>query len=271
LDNFYHLQKKQKMIVSQNPQVQSLFQEAKKHEAVKHKYLKALQNGDFNDNLGAIEDFSVQYCGYTNWFPKFLTATMAKIDNHEHRMFFIENLSEEGGHLENDDIELLKSIGVKEEWVQGVPHPQLFKRFQTALNIESDLPLDDAVVLWREMFLSVISTGTLAEAIGAIGLGTESIVKFVYKFITKAIQNHTTLTKEQYVFFELHSEIDDEHSALMLKVAEDLINENPANYHDLRKGMLKALNLRTMFWDNMYERAKKMQYENRKECQTIIQ
>ena len=255
----------------QFPQLENLLQEAKGHNAINHIYLKALQKGDLFDSNKAIKDFSIQYQGYTSWFPKFLTAAMAKLENHEHRMFFIENLSEEGGHLDSDDVESLESIGIKEEWVQGVPHPELFRRFKKAMKIEGEDTLIDAVILWRELFHSVITSGSVAEAIGAIGLGTESIVKYIYKHITNAISIHTNLSREEYVFFELHSEIDDEHSALMLKVAEDLIKENPANYVDLRKGMLKALNLRSMFWDIMYKRAKTMQNENRNERQNIIQ
>jgi hypothetical protein len=116
----------------------------------------------------------------------------------------------------------------------------------------------------------MISNGSAAEAIGAIGIGTESVVKFMYKHLTNAIQKHTSLTKEEYVFFELHSEIDDEHGELMLQIASDLLKENPDNYFDLRKGMLKALNLRAMFWENMYNRAKTMQYELQEQYQGAL-
>jgi len=80
-------------------------------------------------------------------------------------------------------------------------------------------------------------------------------VKHVYKYISKAIQNHTPLKKKDYVFFELHSEIDDEHGKIMMQIAEELIDETPNSYNELRKGMLKALNLRAMFWNSMYKRA----------------
>ena len=41
----------------------------------------------------------------------------------------------------------------------------------------------------------------------------------------------------------------------MMQIAEELIDETPNSYNELRKGMLKALNLRAMFWNNMYKRA----------------
>jgi hypothetical protein len=63
---------------------------------------------------------------------------MSKLDKHEHRMHFIENLSEEGGRLDYDEINLLKTIGIEEEWVQGIPHPRLFEQFQEALGVDSE-------------------------------------------------------------------------------------------------------------------------------------
>jgi len=235
--------------------VQELVEEATLHEATNHPYLLDLQNGNFPSPVEAIKDFAVQYEGYTAWFPKYLTTAMSKLDKHEHRMHFIENLSEEGGRLDYDEINLLKTIGIEEEWVQGIPHPRLFEQFQEALGVDSEQPLSDGVIIWREMFSSVISNASAAEAIGAVGLGTEAIVKHIYKYISNAIQNHTSLKQKDYVFFELHSEIDDEHGKIMIQIAEELSTESPENYNELRKGMLKALNLRAMFWNNMRQRA----------------
>ena len=235
--------------------VHELIQEAIQHEATNHPYLLDLQNGNFPSPLEAIKDFAIQCEGYTAWFPKYLTTAMSKLDKHEHRMHFIENLSEEGGRLDYDEINLLKTIGIEEEWVQGIPHPRLFEQFREAMGVDAKQPLSDGVIIWREMFSSVISNAAAAEAIGAVGIGTEAIVKYVYKYISKAIQNHTPLKKKDYVFFELHSEIDDEHGKIMMQIAEELIDETPNSYNELRKGMLKALNLRAMFWNNMYKRA----------------
>jgi pyrroloquinoline quinone (PQQ) biosynthesis protein C len=94
--------------------------------------------------------------------------------------------------------------------------------------------------------------------VGAIGLGTESIVKFVYRHLIEAIEKHTKLSLEQYVFFPLHTEVDDEHGLILLRIAEELAGESEDSALQLRKGMLKALNLRASYWDNMYERAKQI-------------
>jgi pyrroloquinoline quinone (PQQ) biosynthesis protein C len=239
-------------------EIEELVLEAQRHRAVNHPYLLALENGSLNNPRLAIEDFSVQYSGYTSWFPRYLTAAISKISTPSHRNHLLNNLSEENGNIEPEEIELLKSLGIEEDWVQGIPHPKLFKRFQKSLGISENLKLADETEIWRELFLNVIYGGSEPEVIGAIGIGTESVVKYIYKYITRGIQAHTDLNKYDYVFFELHSEIDDEHGKVMIQIAEDIIKKSPESLSQLRKGMLKALNLRAMFWDMMLERANKL-------------
>jgi len=238
--------------------IENLVQEAQNHKAVHHPYLIALKNGSFSDPCMAIKDFSVQYSGYTSWFPKFLTAAISKMNDSSHRLHLLDNLNEECGNIDSEEIELLKKLGIKEDWVQGVSHPELFKRFKMSLDIDPELEICEAVEIWREMFLNVIYNGSEAEVIGAIGIGTESIVKHIYKHITLGIQTHTNLQKYDYVFFELHSEIDDAHGEIMIQIAKEMVKKNPNYYYEIRKGMLKALNLRVMFWDMMSERSKSL-------------
>ena len=123
------------------------------------------------------------------------------------------------------------------------------------MGVDSNQKPGIEVQIWRESFLSLIQNGSSVQAVGAIGLGTESIVKFIYKPIIKAIETYTSLSLEQYVFFPLHTEVDDEHSLILLEIATELASESEQAALDLRKGMLKALNLRAAYWDNMYERA----------------
>jgi len=239
-------------------EVEKLVLEAKNHRAVNHPYLIALQEGTLNNPYLAIQDFSIQYSGYTTWFPRFLTAAISKMTNHSHRAHLLDNLSEESGNIDADELELLKKLDIKEEWVQGIPHPELFQRFKRALGTNDNSKINEATEIWREMFLNVIYNGSAAEVIGAIGIGTESVVKHIYKHITVGIQSYTDLKKYDYVFFELHSEIDDEHGKIMIQIAEDMVKSNSGNFDDIRKGMLKALGLRVMFWDMMLERSKSL-------------
>ena len=82
------------------------------------------------------------------------------------------------------------------------------------------------------------------------------MVKYIYRPITTAIQKHTDLDRKAYVFFELHSEVDDEHAELMMKVADDLAQDDPRNIQQIQRGMEQALDLRAEFWDAMLIRAR---------------
>jgi pyrroloquinoline quinone (PQQ) biosynthesis protein C len=238
--------------------MEALINEALSHRAINHPYLMALKNGEFKNMDAVLKDFALQYGAYSSWFPRYLTGVISKLEDPQHREHLLDNLAEESGHLHDDDIEAVEKLGIKEEWVQGIPHPKLFRRFQDAMGIDRGAELGIEVQIWRESFLSLIQDGSSVSAVGAIGLGTESIVKFVYLHIIEAIEKHTKLSLFDYVFFPLHTEVDDEHGLILLRIAEELANTSDEAKMELRKGMLKSLNLRAAYWDNMYDRAKKI-------------
>ena len=245
------------MLIHQRKSMSTLQDHARQHRAINHPYLNALAAGDLPDPRQAIVDFAVQYQGYTSWFPKYLNCVMSKLDSEQHRAYFQENLDEESGHLDAETIRDLKAMGIEEEWVQGVPHPILFRRFQLAVGIDARLqPLFPGAIKWRKNFLAMLQQATAAEAIGAMGLGTESMVKYIYRPITEAIRKFTNLEQRDYVFFELHCEVDDEHAELMMRVADELANGDAEKIEQIQRGMESALELRASFWDQLYARAK---------------
>ena len=238
--------------------LEELIQEALSHRAVCHPYLTDLANGNLPDLKWAIHDFAAQYPGYCAHFPRYLTMVISKLDSPEHRMTLMQNLIEESGMLDDEEIAVLVDHGIDPDWVQGIPHPKLFERFQQAVDVhDTHEHTDDAleVVCWRESFYHLLADGSPAEAVGAIGLGTENVVNKIYSPIIRAIERMGTLDRREYVFFELHCEVDEDHHEALLKIAHDFADD-PQNRLDLRKGMLKALGLRAMFWDWMHDRAR---------------
>ena len=236
--------------------MQALLNEATAHRAVNHPYINALLNGDFENMEEVLKDFATQYGYYSDWFPRYLTSVISKLENPIFRDQLLDNLSEERGHLNEDEMEAIRALGIQDEWVQGIAHPQLFKRFQKAIGVESNIKPCIHVEIWRDSFLSLTKSESSATVIGAIGLGTESIVKYIYKDLIQVIEKNTDLTLEEYVFFPLHTEVDDEHGLILLNIAEQMASESTQMELEIRKGMLSALNLRASFWDDMFERAK---------------
>lgn len=241
--------------------ISDLVEESLSHRAVHHPYLKALGDGDLPCINYALKDFATQYYGYSLHFPRYLTSVISKLDNHNHRKSLLENLTEESGIYEEDELAELKSIGIEPEWIENIPHPILFKRFYNAVgagnNGEQAHIEAIQLVSWREMFMSTLNHGSAAESVGAIGLGTENIVSTIYQSFVKAL-GYLDLSPRDTVFFPLHTSVDDHHQETLAEISKHYA-ALPNGKSDLRKGMIKALSLRTTFWDWMYERALRFQ------------
>lgn len=234
--------------------VQQLLRLALSHRAVNHPYLKALASGKLPDLRWALADFARQYYGYSAHFPRFLTQTISQLTEPVDRAALMSNLTEERGIYEQEELDELAAVGVDPDWIVGIPHPQLFSRFSRAMGVELGEPTSDAiqVISWREMFLDVLSGGQ-AQAIGALGLGTESIVSTMYQNFLPAL-DQLDIPPRDAVFFPLHAMVDDRHQETLMEIATRLA-ESEQGRRDLEKGMHKALFLRAGFWDWLLGRA----------------
>ncbi|HET8647336.1 MAG TPA: iron-containing redox enzyme family protein, partial [Vicinamibacteria bacterium] len=206
------------------------------------------------DTRWAMADFARQYYGYSSHFPRYLTTVISRLVDPAHRRGLLENLTEESGHYEDAELAELERLGVQREWIEGIAHPLLFQRFSRAIGVEHDRHLEaDQVSCWREMFLSVLANGSPAEALGALGLGTENIVRTVYGSFVKAL-GRLDLHPRDTVFFPLHTAVDDHHQATLQEVSARFAASDEGRA-GLRRGMLKSLSLRASFWDWLHERA----------------
>jgi quercetin dioxygenase-like cupin family protein len=120
-------------LVSAEEAVDALTATALNHRAVRHPYLAALADGTLPDPAWALADFARQYQGYAAHFPRYLTALISRLESPAHRQALLENLMEESGQYDTAELETLAGLGIKAEWIKGVPHPQLFERFCSAV------------------------------------------------------------------------------------------------------------------------------------------
>jgi pyrroloquinoline quinone (PQQ) biosynthesis protein C len=229
--------------------------EALEHRAVNHPYLLALASGDLPDIRWSLADFAGQYLGYSAHFPRYLATVVSRLSKSDHRRALMENLVEESGTYADDDLLTLEAAGIDRDWIVGIPHPELFRRFCAAVGATPAVVEDDStqVVCWREMLRAVLSGGTPAEALGALGLGTEAIISTMYNHFLPALER-AAIAPRDAVFFPLHTVVDDHHQASLREIALDYAR-TPAGRQDLHKGMHKALFLRVGFWDWMLARA----------------
>ena len=155
------------------------------------------------------------------------------------------------GQLHEEDLQAIRALGIEDEWVIGIPHPQLFAQFKQSICAEHQFELNSAVQEWRAAFLNYMNDCSEAEAVGAIGFGTESIVKHIYQPIIKSISTYSGLTLRDYVFFPLHTEVDDEHGKVLISIANELASQSEENGRLIKKGMEVALDLRNEFWSKL--------------------
>lgn len=236
--------------------ISQLMAQSHQHRAVCHPYLRALGRGELPDPRGALQDFARHYQGYSSHFPRFLTALISRVEDDRDRCMLLANLREESGCYSPQELATLQASGIQPEWIRDVPHPELFRRFRRALGVADDEPAEEhpEVIAWRELLLAVLSQGSAAEAVGALGLGTEGIVPAIYPAFVDALRGLGDVAPRDGVFFPLHTLVDDHHQASLRDLARKL-GATPRGRRDLSLGMTKALALRDTFWSWLYQRA----------------
>jgi pyrroloquinoline quinone (PQQ) biosynthesis protein C len=219
-----------------------LIAQSHQHRAVRHPYLRAMSRGDLPDPRGALRDFARHYHGYSSHFPRYLTALISRLEDDRDRCLLLDNVHEESGCYSQEELRTLEASGIQAEWVRHVPHPELFRRFRRALGVADDEPEEEhpEVIAWRELLLAVLSQGSAAEAVGALGLGTEGIVPVIYPTFVDALRRLGDVAPRDGVFFPLHTLVDDHHQASLQAIARKL-GTSPRGHRDLSLGMTKAL------------------------------
>ena len=246
------------MVQKSEEYIESLVAHATHHRAVYHPYLQSLKNGLFSDMNFAFKDFARQYFHYNINFSKFLRGILRQLgDSHDTGMLK-ENLKEEQGRISPSDLSLLEKRGIKPEWVVGIPHTELFQRFHDKMIPKQALSLEkppDEALHWSYEFNILCSRQGVACALGALGLGTELVVRPIYEQILEGIKKYTDCTLEERVFFEVHAILDENHADVLKTQLLEL--QNDANHREqMAFGMTQALELRSQFFDQLHFRAK---------------
>ncbi len=238
--------------------VEQLCQQAHSHQALNHLYLQRLAMGELPDVEGALKDYAIQYSEYSGNFQQYLNLALSNLEKREHKQLVSDNYKEERGYVDEHHQKQLTDLGIELEWIQNVPHTVLFRRFQKALGISGSeqQPTCSEAKQFHEKIQDICSEDA-ASAIGAIGLAGELGVSQIYRYILEAIKRHTPLAPREYVFFTLHTQMDDEHWHSLKAIGADLAN-SAENQQKLRSSMEAALEARCKFWDALLERALKM-------------
>lgn len=234
--------------------VSVLQRHAERSRAVEHPLLDAMRTGGFRDLRYVLTAFLREYYVYSRRFTQYLSAVMSKLEDPRHRAQLMPNAMEEGGHISAEQATELHDAGLDPDEV-GAPHPELFARFLGAIG-SSERDLQDhrphlATMAWTTTFDAICRLGTQEQAIGALGIATEGIVRHIYLQLLQGIRAAwPELTSRERAFFELHAMVDDEHAEVMRGIAVTLCHTTTGR-RQLAVGALQALNARASFFDDM--------------------
>lgn len=222
--------------------------------ATNHPLLKALASGEFEDMRGTIARFLTEYYYYSHRFTRYLGALIAALDRPEHRAVLVENIAEETGIIDEDHEEELREAGINPEDVK-FPHPDLFRRFLRSIGLDPHEMIHReahiVTVAWSQTFLDICLHGGEPQAVGALGIGTEGIVRHMYQQILAGIRiAWPEMTARDRAFFDLHAVMDDDHANTLRKIATKLA-ETRHGRRELAIGTVKAINARAVFFDHM--------------------
>ena len=222
-----------------------------RHPAVRHPWLKRFAAGEFEDVRASAMRFAYHYQAYSAWFPRFLMAVIMKLDDPAHVALLEENLAEERGELGSDDESCLRRLGIDPELVASVPHPELFRRCCRSLGVDSSAAAAGASLgsVWRSRLLSFLRRASAAAAVGALGLGTEHVVRPIYTQILRGL-GWSEVPREDAIFFELHCHVDDQHHKDLLEISRSYMLR-PGGASELEYGIHQALEMRCQFFDGL--------------------
>jgi pyrroloquinoline quinone (PQQ) biosynthesis protein C/quercetin dioxygenase-like cupin family protein len=234
--------------------VDALQAQALTSRTVAHPLLDDIAEGRFVDLPSAIKRFLSEYYFYSYRFTRFLAATMASLYAPEHRAALVGNSAEESGHLDEAHRRELAAAGIEPDHV-AAPHPELFRRFLGAIGLDRQAMLERmphiATAAWVDTMEDLYRHGGQEQAVGALGIATEGIVRPMYQKLLDGIARAwPDLRPEDRAFFDLHAAVDDEHAEVLRGIAIALA-KTPASRRALAIGVTRALNARGQFFDEM--------------------
>lgn len=225
--------------------ITALTDEVQSHKALNHPYLVALSTGEFPNMKEALRDYAHQYSFYSSNFVNYLDGVLKTLTSQSHIDTIMENVEEEKG---KPDAEQLVDR----------PHVEIFEYFKRSVGVdeayEASHPISTTVSLWRDLFLQKCNSNIRGVGIGAIGIATENIVPYIYRYILSGIEKHSNLSKDAGLFFELHINCDDGHGDDFMEITTE-IAEDFSTREAIRFGVFSSLNLRLAFWDSQLARA----------------
>merc|ERR1740124_1556 len=197
---------------------------------------------------------------------------MGEVDDTGHHLDVLEeNMKEEQGIYEEEDIEMIKSLGLDAELLCNVPHTELYMQCYQGLrklcDTEHDGLTEEQCQYIAQPLVSAFEAAchpdkgaTAATAISAMYLGSELIVAEMYSKLSNYLVTfadkmpNSPITRQDLAFFILHIDMDVDHADKMRKIVVSLATDEVTR---LRMALVvdAAFKAREEFCDRFVEAA----------------
>lgn len=212
---------------------------ASEHPLLKHKYLQRFSKMEYENEETVIRNFATDHYVYSRNFQVYLGNVLEKVHDNEALHLVGENLEEERGHYEEDDLDMLEENGVDRNDFNGVSHPILMKRFVTESKADPTYN-EGAAREFTDLMINLTNDGDDCVGLAIMAFAIESTVSRLYQFIWEGLKK-SSMDPSAYVFFPLHILIDDGHADALIQAWLNSFKRNPQSCYDNSYSAVKQI------------------------------
>lgn len=190
-------------------------QKIQQSEAFDNSFFKSISEGNMT-----LEEFSLtqeQFYFAVSFFPRPMTALMARFSQPGKRLSILENIVEEHG-----------------DFNVSAFHESTFREFLQVISV--DINRLDNLVLWPEVraFNSALMTACVFDEV-EVGVGCLGAIEYMFATISGLIGNAVVendwCLKEDLKHYKLHSVIDIQHASDFFNIVEQSWDDPEKNYY----------------------------------------
>lgn len=196
--------------------VKDLTDEVAASTLLHHPFLQCFATGGYVDMNLATHEFALNHYAYSRNFLKYLQSVKDKLAkaSPEDVHLLSENMKEEMGNYEEEDLKTLEEHGVRRDLVDKKAHAKLIRHFLDTVGVKSeDFENTNTIgAVFTRDILKMYDEANACEALAIIGFAIEQTVASLYQFIWDGLKSHTSMNPDDFVFFPLHILVDDGHA-----------------------------------------------------------
>lgn len=203
----------------------------------------------------AVRIFAENHYTYSKNFIKYLTMVANKVDE-DVRPLLLENIGEEEGHYQEDDLVAMEKFGIPRAHYNERPHRDLIKQFLIAADVDQSMfnRTDHSGGRFTNWMLAKYREANACESLAIIGFAIEETVSTLYQFIWDGLKK-TDMDPADYVFFPLHILVDDGHADLLKRGFIKYWQQNPQQCARAPALVKEVFERRTQMLDELREYA----------------